>query len=349
MYIQQKRTLFYRKKIFLWPVCSILGVAIIVLAAFRLSPWPGALVIRAVFEDNSSKVEQALQKHLPNKPITVLADQQYKKGDGKALLDVYFPEETEPGATLPVVVWTHGGAWLSGDKSNTAPYFKLLASAGYTVIAPNYSLAPEATYPTAIHQLNDAYKYIQENSQRFHADTDNIILAGDSAGSQLSSQMAAIITDPTYAAAVKVEPTLKAEQLKGVLLSCGIYKMEGLTQPSPELPKIVGWGDDVTVWAYSGTRDFSDPVIKQMSPFYHVTDAFPPTFITGGNGDPLTDAQSKPFANELESMGVEVTRLFYKANYQPSLPHEYQFNLDNEAGKDALKQMITFIKSVTQQ
>jgi acetyl esterase/lipase len=160
--------------------------------------------------------------------------------------------------------------------------------------------------------------------------------------------MAAIITNPTYAAAMKIEPALKAEQLKGVMLNCGIYKMEGLTQPSPELPKIVGWGDDVSVWAYSGTRDFSDPVIKQMSPFYHVTDAFPPTFITGGNSDPLTDAQSKPFANELESMGVEVTRLFYDANYQPSLPHEYQFNLDNEAGKNALKQMIAFMGSVVQ-
>lgn len=345
MYIQKQRTPFYRKKVFLWPVGSLIAIIIIVLAAFRLSPWPGAMIIRAVFEDNSKKVTQALEAHLPNKPINVVADQQYKSGDSDAYLDVYYPQAiSDTDEKQPVIIWTHGGAWLSGDKKSAAPYFKLLASAGYTVIAPDYSLAPEKTYPTAVHQLNDAYKYIEENNQRFHADTDNIILAGDSAGSQLSAQLAAITTSPTYAAEMHMEPTLKSEQLKGVVLNCGIYKMEGLTQPEPSLPKLVGWGNDVAVWALTGTRDFSDPVIRQMSPYYHVTEDFPPTFITGGNNDALTNEQSKPFAQKLQSLNVDVTTLFYPANHRPGLPHEYQFNLDTNDGKQALTQILDFVK-----
>jgi acetyl esterase len=345
MYIKQHRTPFYKKKGFLWPVGIILVLIITVLAAFRFSPYPGAMIIRAVFEDNGKKVTQSLEAHLPNKPIKVASDQQYKAGDDDAYLDVYYADSlANSDEKQPVIIWTHGGAWLSGDKKNSAPYFKLLASAGYTVIAPDYSLAPEKTYPTAVKQLNDAHAYINENSQRFHADMDNVFLAGDSAGSQMSAQLATIITNPEYAKQMNMQPSLKKEQLKGVILNCGIYKMDGLTQPDPTLPKLVGWGNDVSVWALTGTRDFSDPVIKQMSPQYHVTEDFPPTFITGGNADALTDGQSKPFAEKLQSMNVDVTTLFYAKDHQPALPHEYQFDLNNDDGKKALTQIMDFVK-----
>jgi acetyl esterase/lipase len=219
---------------------------------------------------------------------------------------------------------------------------------GVTVVALNYSLAPEKTYPTAVLQLNDAHKYIKDNAERFRVDTDKVFLAGDSAGSQLSSQLAALITNPDYAKEMSITPAFKPKEVRGTILFCGIYKMEGLVHPAPNLPKIVGWGDDVAVWAYTGSRDFSAPPVRQMSAFYHVTKDFPATFISGGNGDPLTDGQSKPFASELESKKVEVTTRFFEADHQPSLPHEYQFNLDNQDGQDALKATIEFVQKHAQ-
>ncbi|HEU5122310.1 MAG TPA: alpha/beta hydrolase [Candidatus Saccharimonadales bacterium] len=335
---------FYKRKAFWWPIGIILGLILAVFVAFKISPWPGALVVRYVFSQDGAKSTQALARHVPDKDITRLANQSYRENDPDALLDVYFPTEISQDKKFPVLIWTHGGAWLSGSKDMYVQYFKILSAAGITVIAPNYSLAPEKTYPTAIHQLNDAYDYIKTNADRFHADTSKIFLAGDSAGSQLSAQMAAIITNPDYAKEVDVTPSLEPSELKGVLLNCGIYKMEGLIHPAPELPKIIGWGDDVAVWAYTGSRDFSNPIIKQMSPYYHVTSAFPPTYISGGNDDPLTDAQSKPFAEELKRLGVDVTTRFFSADHQPKLPHEYQFNLDTEDGKKALQAMWSFVE-----
>lgn len=342
---QAKKPIFYKRRAFWWPIAVLGTLVITIVAAFKISPVPGALIIRAVFEDNGAQVGKALEKHTPPVPVSTISNQQYKLDDKDALLDVYFPQSTE--AKLPVVIWTHGGAWLSGSKNDNAAYFKLLAAEGFTVIAPNYTRAPEKSYPTQIHQLNEAYTYIEANATRFYADTDKIILAGDSAGSQLSSQIAALVTNPAYAKEVGVQPNLTASQLKGVVLNCGIYMMEGLAQPDPNLPKIVGWGDDVSVWSYAGTNDFSSPVIKQMSPYYHVTSDFPATYITGGNNDPLTDAQSKPFASKLQSLGVAVDELFYDKNHQPGLPHEYQFNLDNDDGKKALAATIAFIKEHT--
>lgn len=346
---QPKKPHFYQRKSFLWPVGSVIVLVACVLLLFRVTPWPGAMIIRSVFNKDSAKTLASLETHIPSVPVESLLNQQYRPNDADAMADVYYPTSVV-GTTnrLPVVVWTHGGAWLSGDKANAAPYFKLLAAEGYTVIAPNYSLAPNHSYPRPLHQLNELYTYIQANATRFHADTNNFVLAGDSAGAQLTSQMAALVTSPSYAREVGMAPTLKPAQLKGAVLNCGIYMMEGLTQPDPTLPKLIGWGDDVSVWAYSGTKDFSDPIIKQMSAYYHITDAFPSTYISGGNADPLTKAQAMPFSAKLESMGVAVTTLFYPDNHQPSLPHEYQFNLNNADGQNAFKATSAFIKSHTQ-
>jgi acetyl esterase len=345
---QTKTKHFYAKKWFLWTLGVFFGFIVLVLFAFRVSPWPGALIIRDVFNKDDIKVLAALEKHTPSTPVAELSEVQYKQGDAGAFLDVYYPQNTSSSSRLPVIIWTHGGAWVSGDKNNVAPYYRLLAAEGFTVIAVDYGLAPEHTYPTAVHQLNDAYAYIQQNAERFRADTGNIILAGDSAGANLSSQMAAIITNPTYAKEVGVTPNLQASQLKGVVLNCGIYKMHELTVPNPTLPKIVGWGTDVSVWAYSGTRDFSAPIIKEMSAYYHATSNFPPVYISGGNGDLLTKVQSVPFADKLKSLGVAVDELFYPDDHQPSLPHEYQFNMDGEDGTNALKRTIEFAKRRTQ-
>ena len=80
-----------------------------------------------------------------------------------------------------------------------------------------------------------------------------------------------------------------------------------------------------------------------MSPYYYATKDFPATFISGGNGDPLTNKQSIPLADKLKGLGVPVTTLFYPADHTPSLPHEYQFNLDTTDGQQAFNRMLAFL------
>ncbi len=296
---------------------------------------------------------EALEKHVPsetNKTISVIPNQSYMENDKDATLDVYIPDEkVTDNKVLPVVIWTHGGAWISGDKTDAGPYFKLLAEKGFIVVSLNYTLAPTKSYPTQIHQLNAAHGYIQQNAQRFHANAHSIILAGDSAGAQLSSQLATIITSPAYAKEVDMTPALLKSDLAGVVLFCGIYKMEELTHPEVTLSKLVSWGNDIAAWSYTGTRDKDSPLLRQMSAYYHVTSDFPKTFISGGNNDPLTNVQSVPLAEKLESLHVPVTKLFYKSNHVPGLPHEYQFNLDNSDGTNALDKVGEFLLALKTQ
>lgn len=341
---ETKKIPLYRKKGFIWPVSILLGLVIALLLGFRFSPWPGAILIRTVFNTVGGNTLHAMREKLPDYPVTILRDQRYQENDEDARLDVYIPEK-KSDAALPVVVWTHGGGWVSGDKKDAEPYFKRLSDLGFVVVSVNYSLAPDKVYPTAIHQLNDAHKYIKSHAASYGGDPSQIILAGDSAGAQMTSQMAALVTNPAYAAEMKITPSLTPADLQAVLLYCGIYKMEELANPAPTLPRLVSWGDDIAVWALTGSRDKSSPSIREMSAYYHVTADFPKTFITGGNGDLLTEGQSKPFAEKLKGLGVEVDELFYAEDYTPSLPHEYQFTF-NDDGEKAFARMVEFLRGL---
>ena len=309
-------------------------------AAVTASPSPGALLIRAVFGRDAAKVKAALEAHAPG-DVRRIGNQRYGEGPD-ALLDVYLPASVaDGGEVLPTIVWTHGGAWISGNKSDAAPYFAILAAAGYTVVAPNYSVGPRRQYPTAVFQLNAALRYLQENAERLHIDRGRVVLAGDSAGAQLTSQLATIVTNPDYARTMGITPALDATQLQGLVLCCGVYNLAALDH----LRGVLGWGFHIATWSYSGVRHYaSDPALKLMSTVDYVTADFPAAFITGGNGDGLTTIQSKPLAAKLEGLGVPTTALFFPDDYTPALPHEYQFNLDTAAGKEALERILGFLE-----
>jgi acetyl esterase len=328
------------RRIAKWLLGICIGLFILLLVAFilfKISPWPNALIIRYGFDKNGAEVSKALEKHVPA-GITEVENQVYRQNDGDGRLDVFYPENTT--SALPTVVWVHGGAWVSGDKDDIDNYLKILASHGFTTVGVDYTIAPEAQYPAPLLQLNEALEYLQDNAERLHVNPNAIVLAGDSAGSQIVAQMATMITNSPYANEVGIQPTLAANKLKGMLLNCGAYDLA-----LPDYNGPFGKFLHTVLWAYSGKQDFlSDPKMKQASVVNYVTSAFPASFITAGNGDPL-EAQSTELATKLGSLKVPTSTLFYAKDHQPQLPHEYQFDLDASDGKQALVKMVEFLKT----
>ncbi|NQX36592.1 alpha/beta hydrolase [Herbiconiux sp. VKM Ac-2851] len=243
-----------------------------------------------------------------------------------------------------MVVWIHGGAWISGSKAHVTPYLRHLAAAGYVGVAVDYTIAPEAAYPTAVEQLGDALAHLVEHADELGIDPHRIVLAGDSAGAQLASQLTAAIVNPAYAARTGIRPALEPGQLAGVVLHCGIYDLDAMTH----LTGVLEWGFKSALWAYTGSRDWSaTEAADSMSTIRAVTGAFPPAFISGGNGDGLTAVQSVPLSERMRAAGVPVTTMFWPADHQPSLPHEYQFKLDFPDARRALVATIAFLDEVT--
>jgi acetyl esterase/lipase len=323
-------------RVFAWICGAMLVGALSVWVAFQLSPWPGVLVIRALFDGDSQRVLTAQQKHVPA-GIETRMNENYDSNNPTALLDIYYPPEAKRVRNSATVVWVHGGGWVSGGKWQLANYARILAGCGFTVVCVDYTIAPDAKYPTPLRQLNSALGWLVTHADQLGV-VPRFVLAGDSAGANISAQLANIVVVPAYADAVGIAPLVGRSQLAGLLLYCGPYDAEAVNYEGA-----MGGFLRTVLWSYFGRKDFrEDPRLKYFSVVNHVTAAFPPTFISVGNGDPLR-LQSQALATKLAGHGVKVETLFFPADRQPALPHEYQFNLDNEAGRLALERSTEFL------
>lgn len=321
-------------------VTAIVLLVILILVSIASStPWPSALVIRSVFEKGAADTVAEMEPFVPKDGVTARTGLRYAPGSPDTTFDLYRPEGAS--TPLPTVVWIHGGAWISGASKDVDPYLRILASHGYATVGLNYTLGPEAAYPTAVEQLNTALAYLDAHADELGIDRERIVLAGDSAGSQLASQLAVLTTSPEYAHLLGIRPSLRPDQLSAVILNCGVYDLGALST----LNGILAWGFKTALWSYAGDKDWSQTYVgSTMSTIQHVTGDFPPTYISGGNGDGLTWSQSVPMATTLRGKGVEVTELFWPANHEPQLPHEYQFHLKFAEAHQALDATLAFLK-----
>lgn len=323
---------------------SVLGGAI-VLAGVVVThdPGPAALVIRAHLDAQAKDMNRKLQRHRPD-DVGVRRDLAYGAGEHQRL-DVY-RRDGRTGRD-PVVVWIHGGGWLSGDKSDWGPYYALLAQAGFTVVVPNYARAPEHHYPAALNDALAAIAYVRRENRALGADPNRVVLAGDSAGAQLAAQVAALTTNPGYARQLRVRAPVPAHALRATVLNCGVYDLVPYMRGDDGAGGILGFAVSQLVWAYAGTNDPDATVFHRLSVLRHLTSQFPPAFVTGGNADPLTQRQSVPFVERLRELGVRTDALLYAEDHEPRLPHEYTLNLDSGAGQDALAKTIAFLRGAT--
>ena len=324
-----------------WVGVSLGLLAVGTFVAFQVSPWPSALLIRYAFDKAGIETNEKLAPLVPS-DVTSTTDVPYRTDNPAALLDVHRPASAI--GPLPTVVWTHGGGWVSGSKDQVANYAKIVAGHGYTVVAIDYSIAPGAAYPTPVIELNDALAYVTEHAEELGVDPGRIVLAGDSAGSQISAQVANAVTSPVYAEELGIEPAISPDQLAAVLLHCGAYDMSLVDTSKGDASS---WFLETVLWSYSGTKDFAtDPRFAPASVANHVTEEFPPTFLTGGNADPLTP-QGRAMTTRLTEVGVEVDAIFQPEGEEPGLGHEYQFDLSTEPGQVALERSLEFLAKHT--
>jgi acetyl esterase/lipase len=322
-------------RLFAWVIGLSAVLAAGIWLAFQLSPWPSVLLIRHAFGEGAREASAALEKHVPA-DLKEWRDLRYDEADPDALLDLYAPANAT--GPLTTVVWIHGGAFISGDKQDIANYARVLAGQGFAVASVQYSLAPGAKYPKPVQQANRALGWLAAQSGRLPVDPARLVLAGDSAGAQIAAQLAALHSSGEYAGAVGIDPALAPGQLAGALLYCGPFDA-ALASGEGAFGEFMR----TVFWSYFGDRDFpASPAAEEFSVPRHVTARFPPTFISAGNGDPLLE-HSRALAEALERVGVQVEVLFFPDDYRPVLGHEYQFDLDSAAGREALERSVSFL------
>ncbi len=91
-------------------------------------------------------------------------------------------------ATLPAVVYFHGGGWVLGDAETHDRLIREIAQgANAAVIFVEYTRSPEARYPVAIEEGYAVTKWVFETGRMINVDPSRIAVAGDSAGGNIAT------------------------------------------------------------------------------------------------------------------------------------------------------------------
>ncbi len=80
----------------------------------------------------------------------------------KHLLDIYLPANAK--GKLPLVIFIHGGGWLSNDKYADMGYMKKtvaeIVSSGFALASIDYRFSTQAVFPAQIQDCNRAVAFL---------------------------------------------------------------------------------------------------------------------------------------------------------------------------------------------
>jgi acetyl esterase/lipase len=111
-------------------------------------------------------------------------------------MDLYVPRTHRPA---PVVVWMHGGGFLTGSRRRSAlsgPVWDALLARGIAVAAVEYRFSFEAGFPACVHDVKAAVRWLRRHGAELALRPDAIGAWGESAGGYLSLFLALAGADP---------------------------------------------------------------------------------------------------------------------------------------------------------
>jgi acetyl esterase/lipase len=149
-------------------------------------------------------------------------------------LDLYAPADPE-SASLPVLLWVHGGGFLRGEKSSPDHPFnahvgRWAARNGFLGAVMNYRLAPEFTWPAGGEDVGRAVDWLRLHATGYGGDSNRLVLAGTSAGA---------VHIGTY---LQLRPGVK--EVQGAILMSGLYGVTPMIGPD-----MAYFGPDQSVYA----------------------------------------------------------------------------------------------------
>lgn len=195
--------------------------------------------------------------------------------------------------TLPTVIYYHGGCFVSGGFATHDNQLRQLAfHSGCRVIAVQYRLAPEHTYPAAHDDAERAAILIRQHAMNLGVDSERITLAGDSAGGHI-----ALVT------ALRLKTA-------GEWLPASLMLIYPMLDASAQLPSYQQNGEDYVITRdtlLSGFEAYfpgTDVMYPEASPLWREDfTGLPPVHIITAEYDPLRDEGERLYSR-LTEQGV---------------------------------------------
>ncbi|WP_433799327.1 alpha/beta hydrolase [Actinomycetospora sp. CA-084318] len=243
-----------------------------------------------------------------------------QKGDGVARPDADVTDLTIPGGpsgevsirivkpagatgTLPALLYTHGAGWVFGNAHTHDRLVRELAvRAQAAVVFTNYSLSPEARYPTAIEEIYAALRWTAEHGAEQGIDGSRLAVAGDSVGGNMTAAI-------TLLAKQRGGPRIAAQ-----LLYYPVTDASFDTASYEQFASGYFLSREGMHWFWDQyTTDPAERAQITASPLRATLDdlaGLPPALVVVGEADVLRD-EGEAYAAKLRAAGVPTTAVRY--------------------------------------
>jgi len=201
-------------------------------------------------------------------------------------LDVYRPVQADTAAR-PLIVFFHGGGWVTGGKAQYQFVAEALLSRGYVVVVPEYRLYPAAKFPGFVEDAAEAVAWAHRHAREHGADESRVFIMGHSAGAHIAAMVA---FDERFLAALEGDKTW----VRGFIGLSGPYDFLPLTDPVLE---------DV----FAPAEEYPD-----SQPINFVDGNEPPAVLLHGLNDTIVWARnSERLAAKIRAKDGQVTERYY--------------------------------------
>jgi len=243
----------------------------------------------------------------PARAAEPIGDYQYAD-HWRNTLNVYVPTD-RPGP-YPLVVYIHGGGWLSGDNSAANLYADALLSRGIAVAGINYRYSYHDPFPAQLHDCKGAIRWLRAHADEFDLDVNKFGVFGESAGGHLASLVALTIGDAT----------LEGNVGGNTSFSSGVTCLVDVYGPSDLFALVADGGTMAAesqlighsvpdIYQNIGNPSYASLVslVRSASPTWHVSANDPPALILHGtNDDVIPFSQSQLLYDAMLDRGVTV-------------------------------------------
>jgi acetyl esterase/lipase len=273
-------------------------------------------------------------------------------------LDLYEP--TTLSGLHPLVLYIHGGGWVSGHTRHSGAFedwpgvLASLARKGYVVASVEYRLSGEARFPAAIQDIKASIRWLRAHASEYGLDRTKAVVWGGSAGGQLAALAA------TSCGAKALEPVRpppppgvtttpprpedhESDCVQGAIAWYGIFDFATVASQSGQPGAQMGASGSAPS-QYLGCALSSCPadVLAAASADHYANGRSPPVLLIHGTADHTVPVQqSRDFYSLLRSKGVAVSLVEI-----PDVDHSFvgtKPQVTKAASLEALRKSFEFI------
>lgn len=210
----------------------------------------------------------------------------------------------KPALSAPagVLVYVHGGGWVSGSRKLVRCDVAAFAQRGHVVFNLDYPLAPEAPFPRGLSSVVRALAWIREREPG----AESVAIAGDSAGGNLATMAAAALEDK--ALLEEIDPSLTELELPEISRLVSIYGvMDRFSWLDHGFP-----GAHMFMRSYGGAAAFEREVRRAnaFTPLDLPITRLPPILLVGAGRDPLCPS-TRLAHDALRAKGIDARLQLY--------------------------------------